>query len=361
MQIAMLAADFTPGEADQLRRAMAAWKRKGGLGPFHERLVGRMVEKGYTREFAERIFKQIQGFGEYGFPESHAASFALLVYVSSWIKCHHPDAFLAGAAQQPADGLLRAGAAGARCARARRRRCCRSTCGQRARWEHASSSRRRRSATRPAAGAARPQPHQRLSRGGGRAHRRGASREAPFASVEDLARRARLDAPRPAACWPRPMRCTAWPATATRRPGRWPASTPGRPRCCARTRVHEAPAALARAERGEDTLADYRSARPDAEAPSAGAAARRSWRRFKVQPAARAAQLSATAGWRAPAASSRTASGPRPPRARSSSRWKTRPARSTSSCGRRWSRRSASRCSPPRCSPCMASGSAKAR
>ncbi len=95
MQIAMLAADFTAGEADALRRAMAAWKRKGGLGPFHERLVGRMVEKGYEREYAERIFKQIEGFGEYGFPESHAASFALLVYASAWIKCHHPDAFLA--------------------------------------------------------------------------------------------------------------------------------------------------------------------------------------------------------------------------------------------------------------------------
>jgi error-prone DNA polymerase len=96
MQLAILAADFTPGEADGLRRAMAAWKRKGGLGPFHERLVGRMVAKGYTQEYAERIFKQIEGFGEYGFPESHAASFALLVYVSAWLKRHHPDAFLAG-------------------------------------------------------------------------------------------------------------------------------------------------------------------------------------------------------------------------------------------------------------------------
>jgi error-prone DNA polymerase len=95
MQLAILAADFTPGEADALRRAMAAWKRKGGLGPFHERLVGRMVEKGYERDYAERIFKQIEGFGEYGFPESHAASFALLVYVSCWLKRHHPDAFLA--------------------------------------------------------------------------------------------------------------------------------------------------------------------------------------------------------------------------------------------------------------------------
>jgi error-prone DNA polymerase len=96
MQIAMLAADFTAGEADQLRRAMAAWKRDGDLGPFHDRLVGRMVKNGYDKEFAERIFQQIQGFGEYGFPESHAAGFALLAYASSWLKCHHPDAFLAG-------------------------------------------------------------------------------------------------------------------------------------------------------------------------------------------------------------------------------------------------------------------------
>jgi error-prone DNA polymerase len=95
MQLAILAADFTPGEADQLRRAMAAWKRKGGLGPFHDKLTTRMVAKGYTPEYAEAIFRQIEGFGEYGFPESHAASFALLVYVSAWIKRHHPDAFLA--------------------------------------------------------------------------------------------------------------------------------------------------------------------------------------------------------------------------------------------------------------------------
>ena len=95
MQIAILAADFTPGEADGLRRSMAAWKRQGGLGHYYDRLVGRMVDKGYEPEFAERIFKQIQGFGEYGFPESHAAGFAQLAYVSCWIKRHHPDAFLA--------------------------------------------------------------------------------------------------------------------------------------------------------------------------------------------------------------------------------------------------------------------------
>ncbi|KQR73700.1 DNA polymerase [Burkholderia sp. Leaf177] len=95
MQIAMIAAGFTAGEADALRRAMAAWKRKGGLGKYYDRIVNGMIERGYKREFAEGIFEQIKGFGEYGFPESHAASFALLVYVSSWLKCHEPAAFLA--------------------------------------------------------------------------------------------------------------------------------------------------------------------------------------------------------------------------------------------------------------------------
>jgi error-prone DNA polymerase len=93
MQLAIVAAGFTPGEADQLRRAMAAWKRRGGLGPLKERLIGGMLEKGYEQRFAEQIFNQIRGFGEYGFPESHSASFALLVYVSAWLKCHEPAAF----------------------------------------------------------------------------------------------------------------------------------------------------------------------------------------------------------------------------------------------------------------------------
>ncbi|UCE30500.1 MAG: error-prone DNA polymerase, partial [Burkholderiales bacterium] len=95
MQVAILAAGFTPGEADQLRRAMAAWKRKGGLGKFQQRVMQGMLARGYERDFAERIFRQIEGFGEYGFPESHAASFALLVYVSCWIKHHEPACFLA--------------------------------------------------------------------------------------------------------------------------------------------------------------------------------------------------------------------------------------------------------------------------
>jgi len=95
MQIAMIAADFTPGMADDLRRSMAAWKRKGGVHRFEEPLVKGMLAKGYRPEFAQAIFQQMLGFGEYGFPESHAHSFALLAYASSWLKCHEPACFLA--------------------------------------------------------------------------------------------------------------------------------------------------------------------------------------------------------------------------------------------------------------------------
>ncbi|OUL98690.1 error-prone DNA polymerase [Variovorax sp. JS1663] len=95
MQIAMIAAGFTPDRADRLRRAMAAWKRKGGIDKFRDELIEGMVERDYDRAFAEAIYKQMQGFGEYGFPESHAASFALLVMVSSWLKLHEPACFLA--------------------------------------------------------------------------------------------------------------------------------------------------------------------------------------------------------------------------------------------------------------------------
>jgi error-prone DNA polymerase len=96
MQIAIVAAGFSPGEADQVRRSMAAWKRHGGLEHFHDRLLRGMAERGYPKEFADRIYQQVLGFGSYGFPESHAASFALLTYVSCWLKCHQPAAFLAG-------------------------------------------------------------------------------------------------------------------------------------------------------------------------------------------------------------------------------------------------------------------------
>ena len=95
MQVSILAAGFAAGEADGLRRAMAAWKRKGGLEKYYSKIVDGMTSRGYEKSFAEAIFEQIKGFSEYGFPESHAASFALLVYASCWIKCHEPAAFLA--------------------------------------------------------------------------------------------------------------------------------------------------------------------------------------------------------------------------------------------------------------------------
>ena len=95
MKLVVVAAGFTPGEADQLRRAMGAWRRTGVINQFEQKLIRGMLANGYSEEFARNLFGQIEGFGSYGFPESHAASFALLVYVSSWIKCHYPAVFLA--------------------------------------------------------------------------------------------------------------------------------------------------------------------------------------------------------------------------------------------------------------------------
>ncbi len=95
MQVAIVCAGFTPGEADQLRRAMATFKVTGGVSHFRDKLIEGMVDRKYEREFAERTFSQIEGFGSYGFPESHAASFALIAYASAWLKCHHPDVFCA--------------------------------------------------------------------------------------------------------------------------------------------------------------------------------------------------------------------------------------------------------------------------
>jgi error-prone DNA polymerase len=201
MQLAILAADFTPGEADQLRRAMAAWKRKGGLGPFHEKLTRRMVAKGYSLDYAEAIFRQIEGFGEYGFPESHAASFALLVYVSAWIKRHHPDAFLAALLNSQPMGFY-APAQLVRDARAHGV-VVRPVDIRVSDWD---------SSLEPLAPAeAAPACEERFIPGGQAAVRLGLSRvnglsedeglrivamraQAPFESVEDLARRAELDA-----------------------------------------------------------------------------------------------------------------------------------------------------------------------
>ena len=93
MQVAIVCAGFTPSEADQLRRSMATFKLTGGVHHFHDKMIDGMVARGYRRDFAERTFSQIEGFGSYGFPESHAASFALIAYASAWMKCHHPDIF----------------------------------------------------------------------------------------------------------------------------------------------------------------------------------------------------------------------------------------------------------------------------
>jgi error-prone DNA polymerase len=258
MQLAILAADFTPGEADALRRAMAAWKRKGGLGPFHERLVGRMVAKGYAREYAERIFKQIEGFGEYGFPESHAASFALLVYVSAWLKCHHPDAFLAALLNSQPMGFY----APAQLVRDAR--------------EHGV-------VVRPvdvlksdwtcelefddAAGTLLPPPLRPVRLGFNRvsglpeaaAARIVAARaERPFESAEDLARRAALDAH---ALTLLAQAGALEPLAGHRHQAAWSVAgidTRATP-MLARTRTHEPAAALAAPGAGATVLADYRS------------------------------------------------------------------------------------------------------
>ena len=95
MRVAIECAGFTPGQADQLRRALATFKHTGGVSKFGEMLISGMVANGYEREFAEKTFRQLEGFGSYGFPESHAASFALIAYASSWMKCWHPDVFCA--------------------------------------------------------------------------------------------------------------------------------------------------------------------------------------------------------------------------------------------------------------------------
>ena len=278
MQLAILAADFTPGEADQLRRAMAAWKRRGGLGPFHERLVGRMVAKGYTAEYAERIFKQIEGFGEYGFPESHAASFALLVYVSAWLKRHHPDAFLAALLNSQPMGFY----APAQLVRDAREHGVRvlPVDVSRSAWDSTleeDAAVQAHAVQRREAAASRGRNHSTLQAGEGRlrpvrlglnringlqedaAQRLLAARaEQPFDSVEDLARRARLDA--------HALRLLAGadalvPLAGHRHQAAWAVAgidTRATP-MLARTRTAEDPAALAPPNEVAQTLADYRA------------------------------------------------------------------------------------------------------
>jgi error-prone DNA polymerase len=253
MQIAIHAADFTPGEADRLRRAMAAWKRRGGLGPFHDRLVGRMVEKGYDRDYAESIFKQIQGFGEYGFPESHAAGFALLAYDSSWIKRHHPDAFLAGLLNSQPMGFY----APAQLVRDAREHGVpvRAVDVRVSVWDSVLEEEVDGAALRPV--------RLGLGRISGLSEEAGqriveARANAPFAGIEDLARRARLNA--------HDLQALAEAdalqgLSGHRHQAAWGvAGVDTRPTEMLRdTRVNEAPVVLAAPTEVDDTLADYRA------------------------------------------------------------------------------------------------------
>ena len=285
MQLAILAADFTPGEADQLRRAMAAWKRKGGLGPFHERLVGRMVAKGYSQDYAEAIFRQIEGFGEYGFPESHAASFALLVYASAWIKCHHPDAFLAALLNSQPMGFY-APAQLVRDAQAH---------GVEVRPVDVHNSSWETTLEQPSEGSLRP-VRLGLSRLLGlpeaaarrieqaRGGRPGEPGFQPFDSPEDLARRAGLDA--------RELQLLAQGDALARLSGHrhqaaWAvAGVDTRASALLRrTRTHEAQAPLDAPELRLDTLADYRATGLSLKAHPVGLL-RATLSGFKVQPAA---------------------------------------------------------------------------
>ncbi len=186
MELAVVAAGFSPGEADQLRRAMAAWKRRGGLGPFEDKLIRGMRERGYSEYFAQQIFRQIQGFGEYGFPESHSASFALLVYVSAWLKCHEPGVFLCALLNSQPMGFY---AASQLVQDARRH-------GVEVRPVDVNAS--GRESTLEPGDAARPAVRLGLGMAGGLAGAAAddivlARRDGPFRTVQDLAERAGLD------------------------------------------------------------------------------------------------------------------------------------------------------------------------
>ncbi|HSD43864.1 MAG TPA: error-prone DNA polymerase [Burkholderiales bacterium] len=248
MSLAVVAAGFTPGEADRLRRAMAAWRRKGGLEPFEQRLKDGMRERGYSDEFADQIYRQILGFGEYGFPESHSASFALLVYVSSWIKCHEPAAFLAALLNSQPMGFY----APSQLVQDARRHGVEvrpvDVCASE--WECTLQSRD------PPAVRLGLLMVKGLTEAG--AHPIVAARaEAPFADVADLARRARLDQ--------RNLKCLAAAGAlnalaAHRRRAYWDvAGIETRPHLLREAPVCETAPALAAPTEGEDLVADFAS------------------------------------------------------------------------------------------------------
>ena len=249
MQLAIVAAGFTPGEADQLRRAMAAWQRRGDLGRMEERLIQGMLERGYRREFAERIFNQIKGFGEYGFPESHAASFALLAYVSAWLKCHEPAVFFCALLNSQPMGFY----APAQLVRTAREHGVdvRPIVVTRSRWD---------SSLEPGAGR---EPAIRLglrvvkglsAKGGERLLKARAERE--FADVEDLARRAKLDAKDLGAL---AAAGALKPFARNRHRARWSVAGIEKPApLLDRVHIPEAIPMLKAPTEGEDIMADYR-------------------------------------------------------------------------------------------------------
>jgi error-prone DNA polymerase len=247
MQLAVVAAGFTPGESDALRRAMAAWRRKGGLEPFERRLKEGMRKRGYPPEFAEAIYRQILGFGEYGFPESHSASFALLVYVSSWIKRHHPAAFCAALLNSQPMGFY----APSQLVQDAQRH------GIEVLPVDVLASDRECTLEGPAPALRLGMLMvKRLSQAG--ADRIvAARRERPFAGVDDLARRARLDA--------RDLKCLAAAGALKaladhRRRAYWDVAGVEAPTPLLReTPVIEAPPRLRPPTEGEDLVADYAS------------------------------------------------------------------------------------------------------
>jgi error-prone DNA polymerase len=262
MQLAVVAAGFTPGEADELRRSMAAWRRKGGLEKFQQKLRDGMARNGYSEEFAGRIYRQICGFGEYGFPESHAASFALLAYVSSWLKRYEPAAFLAGLLNSQPMGFY---SASALVQDARRH-------GVEVRPVDVTVSERECTLERSENDSSPithhpsrfPQPAVRLGllmvKGlslAGAARIAAARPAAQFADVEDLARRAELE--------PRDLRNLASAgALATlaghRRAAHWQvAGTPARPLLLRDAPIRDRQPALLPPTEGEDIVTDYRS------------------------------------------------------------------------------------------------------
>ena len=249
MQLAIVAAGFSPGEADRLRRAMAAWRRRGDLAPMEERLIEGMLERGYRREFAERVFNQIKGFGEYGFPESHAASFALLAYVSAWLKCHEPAVFFCALLNSQPMGFY----APAQLVRTAREQGVdvRPVVVTRSRWDSSLEPDDRGS------------PAIRLGlrivkglsvQGGKRLVE--ARAQSKFADVEDLARRAKLDA--------RDLGALAAagalePLAKNRHRARWSVAGIEKPSpLLDRTRIPEAIPMLKAPTEGEDIMADYR-------------------------------------------------------------------------------------------------------